>query len=140
MLLNHVGPGDIMSLDLLVSSPMASSSLMRKGTTCGLTCDTMKWLTLNISASRVMGISLSTEPSIHRCGEGFHGTASPVLGSLARSEAAVKIHGTEQDAALGNVRFSNNSRDGACLHGRPYENIRRGDVIEQPWKLVETST
>ena len=88
-LLNHVGPGDIVSLDLVNSSPIAFSSLTRKGTTCGLTWDTMKWLTLNISASRVMGISLSTEPSIHRCGEGFHGTASPVLGSLARSEAAV---------------------------------------------------
>ena len=71
------------------SSAIRFSSFMTKGTTCGLTCDTMKWLTLNISASLVIGMSLSTEPSIHRCGEGFHGTASPVLGSLARMVAGV---------------------------------------------------
>lgn len=49
-----------------------------------------------------MGISLSTEPSIQRWGEGFQGTASPVLGSLAKREAAEKMKGTEQDAALVN--------------------------------------
>ncbi len=44
-------------------------------------------------------MSLSTEPSIHLWGEGFQGTASPVLGSLARRAAAVYMNGTEQDAA-----------------------------------------
>ncbi len=29
------------------------------------TCDTIKWLTLNSSRSRVMGRSLATEPSLH---------------------------------------------------------------------------
>lgn len=60
----------------------------------------MKWFTLNISANRVIGRSLSTEPSIQCCGEGFQGTSFPVLGSFASSEAAVNTKGTEQDAAL----------------------------------------
>lgn len=30
----------------------------KKGTTCGLTCETMKWFTLNISEIRAMGRSL----------------------------------------------------------------------------------
>lgn len=47
-----------------------------------------------------MGRSLSTEPSIQRCGEGFQGTASPVFGSLARIVAAEKTRGTEHEAAL----------------------------------------
>lgn len=100
MLFNHVGPVEIVVVDCCASCATISSSLTRKGTTWGLTCDTMKWLTLNISANLVIGISLSTEPSIHRCGEGFQGTASPVLGSLAKREAAEKMRGTEHDAAL----------------------------------------
>ena len=47
-----------------------------------------------------MGMSLSTDPSIHRCGDGSQGTASPVLGSLASSDAAVYTNGTEHEAAL----------------------------------------
>ena len=47
-----------------------------------------------------MGMSLSTDPSIHLCGEGSQGTASPVLGSFASREAAEKMNGTEHDAAL----------------------------------------
>lgn len=47
-----------------------------------------------------MGMSLSTDPSIHRCGEGFHGAVFPVLGSLASKVAEEKITGTEQEAAL----------------------------------------
>jgi hypothetical protein len=58
----------------------------------------MKWLTLNISASRVIGKSLSTDPSIQR-GEGFQGTNSLVFGSFARSEAGENMRGTEHDAA-----------------------------------------
>ena len=44
-------------------------------------------------------MSLSTEPSIHLCGEGFQGTAFPVLGSFASNAAAVYMNGTEQEAA-----------------------------------------
>jgi hypothetical protein len=60
----------------------------------------MKWFTLKSSASRVIGRSLSTDPSIQRWGDGFHGTASPVFGSFAKSDAAEKIKGTEHEAAL----------------------------------------
>jgi hypothetical protein len=48
-----------------------------------------------------MGRSLSTEPSIQLASDvWFHGTAFPVLGSLAKIEAAEKRNGTEQDAQL----------------------------------------
>lgn len=60
----------------------------------------MKWLTLNISAKRVIGRSLSTEPSIQPAGDEFQGTASPVRGSFARSGAGEKTRGTLQLAAL----------------------------------------
>lgn len=59
----------------------------------------MKWFTLNISESRDMGRSLSTLPSIQRCGDGSQGVGRPVCGSFAKSEVEVKRKGTEQDAA-----------------------------------------
>jgi hypothetical protein len=52
-----------------------------------------------------MGKSLSTDPSIQRCGDVFHGTSAPVRGSLAKMEAGEKMNGTEHDAALENVRY-----------------------------------
>ena len=81
-----------------------SSSFARKGTTCGFTCETIKWFTLNISANRVIGRSLSTEPSIQvASGFGSQGTSWPVFGSLAKSEAFLYTSGTEQDVHLSGI-------------------------------------
>lgn len=58
-------------------------------------------------------MSLSTEPSIQRCGEAFQGIASPVFGSFASIDAAEKMNGTEQDAALSSV--SSQSYNDGCM-------------------------
>lgn len=60
------GPAVMAAEEWYASDVMESSSLTRKGTTCGFTWETIKWLTLKSSASLVIGRSLSTDPSIHR--------------------------------------------------------------------------
>lgn len=61
----------------------------------------MKWLTLNISARRVMGRSLSTDPSIHLAsGSASQGTSFPVLRSLAISSDWAYTSGTEHEVQL----------------------------------------
>lgn len=119
------------------ASAPAPSSERKKGVTCGLTCDTMKWLTLNISARRAIGRSLSTEPSIQRCavrdGDGpFQGTLSPVVGSLARIEEGVNTKGTEQEVALFRCQHSvemSKEEKYYDLHCAPDDDVRRGHIV-----------
>lgn len=85
-----------------------------------------------------MGRSLSTEPSIQPAGDAFHGTASPVRGSLARSAAGENTSGTLQLAALRSISIYTERDIQGDLHRRPDDNIRGCDVVEQPWKLVQT--
>eukprot|EP01139_Manchomonas_bermudensis_P016379 Amastigsp_a512685_14.p4 type:complete len:122 gc:universal Amastigsp_a512685_14:1503-1138(-) len=48
----------------------------RNGTTCGLTCETTKWLTAKSSERRCIGRSAWTEPSMNRVPARSHGTKS----------------------------------------------------------------